>query len=100
MRRREFIVLLGGVAAAWPGVARGQQAERMLRVGVLSGAAAGDPGNRIRFAAFQQKLQQLGWIDGRNLRIDHRWAAANAETYRKSAARYSLKLSRKSSEMF
>ena len=85
MRRREFLGVVGGVAA-WPVVARGQQAERMLRVGVLSGAAADDPGNQIRFAAFQQRLQQLGWIAGRNLRIDHRWAAANAENYRKNAA--------------
>ena len=82
MRRREFLGVVGCVAAAWPVVARGQQAERMLRVGVLSSSAADDPGNQIRFAAFQQRLQQLGWIDGRNLRIDHRWAAANAENYR------------------
>ena len=86
MRRREFLGVVGGVAAAWPVVARGQQAERMLRVGVLSGSAADDPGNQIRFAAFQQRLHQLGWIDGRNLRIDLRWAAANAENYRKNAA--------------
>jgi putative ABC transport system substrate-binding protein len=86
MRRRHFIACLGSAAAMSSLAARAQQGERMLRVGVLSGAAADDPGNQTRFAAFQQRLQQLGWIDGRNLRIDHRWAAANAENYRKNAA--------------
>jgi putative tryptophan/tyrosine transport system substrate-binding protein len=72
--RREFITLLGG-AAAWPVVARAQQGERMRRVGVLVGGAAAD---RSDIAAFQQALQQLGWIDGRNVRIDYRFGLGNA----------------------
>ncbi len=78
--------MLGGAAAAWPLAARAQQAERMRRIGVLSGAAADDPDTKARLAAFLQRLQQLGWTDGRNVRIDYRFAAGNAENYRKYAA--------------
>ena len=85
MRRREVIVGLGA-AAAWPLAARAQQAERVQRIGVLSGSAANDPDNNVRIAAFVQALQQLGWTDGQNVRIDFRWAAGNAEDYRKYAA--------------
>jgi putative tryptophan/tyrosine transport system substrate-binding protein len=85
MKRREFITLLGG-AAAWPHAARAQQPERMRRIGVLSGPAADDQDNKVRLAAFQQRLQQLGWTDGHNVRIDHRFAAANLENYHKYAA--------------
>ena len=74
MRRREFITLLGGAAAAWPLAARAQQAERMRRIGVLMASAADDPVGRARIEAFQQGLQQLGWTEGRNVRIDTRWA--------------------------
>jgi putative ABC transport system substrate-binding protein len=86
MRRREFITLLSGVATAWPVMARAQQAERVQRVGVLSGLSADDPDNNARIAAFVQALQQLGWTDGHNVRIDFRWAAGKAENYRKYAA--------------
>jgi ABC-type uncharacterized transport system substrate-binding protein len=87
MRRREFITLLGGAAAAWPLAARGQQPERMRRIGVLtSGADADDPDGRARSAAFLQGLQQLGWTDGRNIRIDYRWGAGDADNMRKYAA--------------
>ena len=86
MRRREFISVLGGAATAWPLIARAQQAERVQRIGVLSGSAANDPDNNVRIAAFVQALQQLGWNDGQNVRIDFRWAAGNAEDYRKYAA--------------
>ena len=79
MRRREFITLLGGAAAAWPLAARAQQPERMRRIGVLMNLAADDPEAQARLAAFQQGLQQLGWTDGRNVRIDSRWAAGDAE---------------------
>ena len=75
MRRREFITLLGG-AAAWPVAARAQQAGRMRRIGVLMNQAADDPEAQVRNAAFLQGLQELGWIDGRNVRIDYRWDAA------------------------
>ena len=85
MRRREFITVLGG-AAAWPMAARAQQGERMRRVGVLSGSAVDDQDNRGRLAAFQQRLQQLGWTDGHNVRIDYRFAGGNHEVYRKYAA--------------
>jgi ABC-type uncharacterized transport system substrate-binding protein len=86
MRRRAFITLLGG-AAVWPLAARAQQAERVRRIGVLtSGAAADDPDGRTRSAAFLQGLQQLGWTDGRNIRIDYRWGAGDADNMRKYAA--------------
>src|SRR5437660_661368 len=87
MRRREFVKLLGSAAATWPLAARAQQqSERMRRIGVLSNTAAEDPDNNARLQAFQQRLQQLGWTDGLNVRIDHRFAAANLENYRKYAA--------------
>ena len=70
MRRREFITLLGGAAVAWPLAARAQQGDRMRRIGVLMGLAANDPEGQARVAAFLQGLQQLGWTDGRNVRID------------------------------
>ena len=86
MRRREFITLLGGAAAAWPVVARGQQPERMRRIAVLTSFAANDMEGQGRVATFLETLQQLGWIDGRNLRIDIHWATANAEEIRNHAA--------------
>jgi putative tryptophan/tyrosine transport system substrate-binding protein len=87
MRRREFITLVGG-AAAWPLAARAQQGEPMRRIGVLiaSGSAADDPDGQIRSAAFLQELQQLGWTNGRNIRIDYRWAGGDPENIRKYAA--------------
>ena len=80
MKRREFITLLGGAAVAWPLAARAQQGERMRRIGVLIGGAvdADDPDAKANIAAFLQVLQQLGWTDGRNVRIDYRWGAGNA----------------------
>jgi putative ABC transport system substrate-binding protein len=84
MNRREFITLLGGAAAAWPLAARAQQGERMRRIGVLMYLAADDAEGQARLAAFAQALKQLGWSDGRNLRIDTRWA--NADDIRKHAA--------------
>jgi putative ABC transport system substrate-binding protein len=74
VKRREFITLLGAAAGAWPLVARAQQAERMRRIGVLMGWPETDSEARSEFAAFVQELQKLGWADGRNLRIDSRWA--------------------------
>jgi putative ABC transport system substrate-binding protein len=76
MRRREFISLLGG-AAMWPLAARAQQPERMRRIGVLMASTADDSENQARMAAFTQALKQLGWSDGRNLRIDTRWVTAD-----------------------
>jgi len=85
MRRRDFFMLLGGAAAAWPLVARAQQPERMRRIGVLMNTAANDLEGQGRLAAFQQRLQQLGWSDGRNIRIDTRWSGGAAEAIRKYA---------------
>jgi putative ABC transport system substrate-binding protein len=81
IQRREFITLVGG-AAAWPLAARAQQGERMRRVGVLMGSEQSDPDSQVRLAAFRQVLRQLGWIEGRNIRIDERWGAGNPETLR------------------
>jgi putative ABC transport system substrate-binding protein len=77
MRRRGFITLLGGAAAAWPLTTSAQQAERVRRIGVLMYWAADDAEGQTRLAAFAQALKQLGWSDGRNLRIDTRWATAD-----------------------
>src|SRR5262249_955820 len=85
MRRREFIALLGSSAVAWPLAARAQQAERMRRIGILMNLAADDPEGRARIEAFVQGLQQLGWTVGRNLQIDTRWAAADADLFRRYA---------------
>jgi putative ABC transport system substrate-binding protein len=84
MKRRQFIILLGGTAAAWPLAARGQQGERMRRVGVLMPTAVDDPEGQARIAAFLQGLQQWGWTVGGNVRVDIRWAAGDAERIRKA----------------
>jgi hypothetical protein len=84
-RRREVITLLSG-AAAWPLVARAQQGERMRRIGVLQSLAADDPEGQARLAAFAQGLRQSGWTIGRNVQIDTRWAAGDAERFRRYGA--------------
>src|SRR6266487_5735982 len=86
MRRREFITLLGGGAAAWPLAARAQHDDRVRRIGVLLPATADDPVFQARFGAFLQGLQQSGWTIGRNVRIDTRWATPNAAEIRRHAA--------------
>jgi putative ABC transport system substrate-binding protein len=85
MKRRDFITLLGG-AAAWPLAARAQQRQRMRRVGVFTPGTADDPEHKTRDAAFLQGLGELGWIVGRNLRIDYRWGAGDYERFRAMAA--------------
>jgi len=85
MRRREFITLLGSAVAAWPFGALAQQAERVRRVGVLMNARSDDPDGQARLIAFVQGLQELGWSDGRNVRIDIRWGAGDADRIRKDA---------------
>ena len=85
MRRREFITLLGGAAAAWPLAARAQQPERVRRIGVLMSTAADDPEGQARIAAFHQGLQQLGWTIGHNVRIDSRWPAGDSERFHRYA---------------
>ena len=84
MRRREFITLLGG-AAVWPSAARAQQRDRMRRIGVLMPLAADDTQGQARPNAFFQELRTLGWIDGRNVRIDTRWNASKSDEIRKYA---------------
>jgi putative tryptophan/tyrosine transport system substrate-binding protein len=82
MRRREFITLLGGAAAAWPLAARAQQDGRMPRVAVLTPYAESDPEGQARLAALREGLQKLGWAEGRNIQIDNRWGALDAESMR------------------
>jgi putative tryptophan/tyrosine transport system substrate-binding protein len=83
--RRQFLATLGGAAAAWPLAARAQQGERLRRVAILMGVAAGDPEAQARLAAFAQGLQQLGWTVGQNVRVDYRWGDGNADAVRKYA---------------
>jgi ABC-type uncharacterized transport system substrate-binding protein len=85
MRRREFITLFGGAACGWPRAVRAQQPERMRRVGVLMNLSADDPEGQARLAALRQGLQQFGWTDGRNVRIDYRWSTPEADRIRKDA---------------
>ena len=84
MNRREFIMLLGGAAAAWPLAARAQQGGRMRRVGVLQNLASDDPAEQARLMAFGQGLQELGWTIGRNVRIENRWSAGDPERIRRN----------------
>jgi putative ABC transport system substrate-binding protein len=86
LKRREFITLLGGAAAAWPLVARAQQPDRVRRIGVLMAMTADDPESPARLAAFAQGLQQSGWTIGQNVRVDYRWGGSNADNMRKYAA--------------
>jgi putative ABC transport system substrate-binding protein len=85
VHRREFITLLGGTAA-WPLAARAQPSERMRLIGVLVAAAADDSVFQARIAALKQGLAQWGWTDGRNVRLDIRWATTNADDLRRHAA--------------
>jgi putative tryptophan/tyrosine transport system substrate-binding protein len=86
LRRRQFITLLSGAAAGWPFAARAQQGERIRRIGVLMSVAAEGTEGQARLAAFLKGLQQLGWTDGNNVRIEHRWGAGDAERIRSYAA--------------
>jgi ABC-type uncharacterized transport system substrate-binding protein len=82
--RRKFLATLGGAAAAWP-IAVRAQSDKMRRIGVLMNLASGDPEGEARSAAFLQALQQLGWTDGRHVRIDYRWAASDPERFQRYA---------------
>ena len=84
--RRDFITLLGGATIAWPLAARAQQPERMRRVGVLMNLGSDDAEAQARNAAFLQGLQELGWTVGRNVRIEYRWGAGDAELFRRHAS--------------
>jgi putative ABC transport system substrate-binding protein len=85
LRRREFIALLGGAAAAWPFAVQSQQPQRVRRIGVLMNIAADDPDAQDSIAVFVQTLQQSGWTEGRNVRIDIRWAGGDAAEIRRHA---------------
>jgi putative ABC transport system substrate-binding protein len=85
MRQREFIAGPGVTAATWPLGARGQQADRVRIIGALTGTSADDPDAQMRLRAFVQGLQELGWIEGRNIRIDARWGSGSAAAVRKHA---------------
>jgi putative ABC transport system substrate-binding protein len=82
LRRREFISGLGGAAAAWPLAARAQQGQRVRRIGVLLPGDEKDPEGKRRYSAFTQALADLGWIDGRNVRMDLRWGGADINRIR------------------
>jgi putative ABC transport system substrate-binding protein len=82
MKRRDFITLLGGAAAAWPVAARAQQGERVRRIAVLMAQDENDPEGRRRLSAFTQALVDLGWTDGRNVRMDLRWGGADINRMR------------------
>jgi putative tryptophan/tyrosine transport system substrate-binding protein len=85
MNRRHFITLLAGAAAAWPLAARAQQGQRMRRIGVLLGLDESDADARSWVTAFRQRLDALGWTDGHNVRIDYRFAGADAGRIRAHA---------------
>jgi len=86
IRRRDFVILLAGGAAAWPLAAPAQQPERLRRIGILMNRAADNPEGQDRLAAFHQGLQELGWGVGRNVRIENRWSEDNADQSIKHAA--------------
>src|SRR5262249_8944588 len=81
LQRRELITLVAG-AAVWPLAARAQQAERVRHIGVLTGFSENDPEAQRRVTAFLGRLRELGWMDGRNVRIDYRWGASDASRIR------------------
>jgi putative ABC transport system substrate-binding protein len=86
MRRREFITLVGGAAGTWPLVARAQQADRMRRVSMLLGLTEKDPEAINRVKAFRLGMRDLGWVEGRNVQIEYRFAGTNRESINKNVA--------------
>src|SRR5260370_15867675 len=84
MRRREFMTVAGGAAIGWPR-AEGAKGERMRRIGVLMGIAGSDPARQSFVTAFTEALEELGWSSGRNIRIEYRWGAGDAERIRNFA---------------
>ena len=86
MKRREFILLLGGAAATWPVTARAQQPPRMRRVSVLLGVPENDPETKSRVRAFRLGMRDAGWIEGRNVQIEFRYAGTDPDTIEKHIA--------------
>ena len=82
MRRRDFVTLIGGVAAAWPLAARAQQTDQVRRIGVLMNFSSSDPEGKALLAEFTRHLAELGWTEGRNVRIDARWGGSNVDLMR------------------
>ena len=82
MRRRDFITLLGGAAAAWPLAARAQHSERIHKIGVIMGLRARDAEALLRVRAFESSWRELGWVEGRNIRVDYRWAPGDSGVFR------------------
>jgi putative ABC transport system substrate-binding protein len=85
MRRREFITLIGGAAVLWPLAARAQQPDRMRRIGVLMSLSETDARGQGYITPFRQRLQELGWVDCSNTRIDIRWGAGDSARYHRYA---------------
>ena len=85
IKRRELIKLVSGAVVAWPVVTRAQQSERIRRIGVMTNLAEDDPETRVRLDAFRNGLQQSGWVENRNLRIDYRWGVGDTDIHRKNA---------------
>jgi ABC-type uncharacterized transport system substrate-binding protein len=85
MRRREFITLLGGTVAAWPLTVRAEQPERVRRIGVLSSFAETDVEAQAWDAAFRKRLDELGWVGGRNIQLDYRWGNSSVERMQRFA---------------
>ena len=88
LRRREFLGLLGGAAVAWPLGARGQQAERVRQIGVLMSSAENNAEEQARVVGFLREIQRFGWTEGRNIQIDVRWGAGDADRLRRYAAQW------------
>jgi putative ABC transport system substrate-binding protein len=86
MKRREFMTLIGGMAAAWPLAARARQSEQMRHIGVLVAYDEGDPEAQVRTSAFRKNLEELGWTEGRNVHIDYRWGAGDPNRARALAS--------------
>ena len=90
MKRRQFITLLGGAAAAWPRAARAQERDQFRHVGVLMATTETDADGQSRWNVFRKRVNELGWIEDRNLRFDIRWAGGNVERFREYAAALAL----------
>ena len=90
MNRRELVTLLGGAAAAWPLGVRAQQGNRVRRIGVLMPSDENDPDGKLRYSAVTQVLAALGWTNGRNVRIDLRWAAVTSIGYKRTRGNWSV----------
>src|SRR5215470_8090518 len=86
MKRREFISFVGGAATAWPFVARAQELGRVRQVGVLLALFDSAPEGQARLAAFERELQNSGWVEGRNIHVEYRWASGDAERFQALAA--------------